>query len=143
MRCPVSFVYLYSSYCGHDKSRRKEQRLPSCSRIINQRLPLGTVSLTRYCAIKADPETGISTQIAQDNAHREQLDNLMNGQSHRAKLNKQIKELKEREEREERGGQTYGEVSNVRIDDYPRRGRGGGAGGRGMSGRSGRGAPMQ
>ena len=92
------------------------------------------MSLTRYCTIKADSETGISTQIAQDNVDREQLDDLMNGQSHRARLNKEIKE---------QGGQTYGEVSNVQIDDYPRCGRGGGAGGRGMSGRSGRGAPIQ
>lgn len=133
-RCHVSFVSLHSSYCGLEKLRRKEQKLPDYSRKINRGLPLGIVSLSRYCAIEADSEPGISTQIAQDNADREQLDELMNGQSHRAKLNKEIKE---------KGGQSYGEVSKVRFDDFSRRGRGGGAGGRGMSGRSGRGAPMQ
>lgn len=132
--CHPSFVSLHSSYCAPDKLRRKERRLPNCSRKTNRRSPLGIVSLSHYCAIKADSEAGISTKIAQDNADREHLDNLMNGQSHRARLNKQIKE---------QGGQTYGKVSNVQINDYSRRGRGGGAGGRGMSGRSGRGAPMQ
>ena len=58
----------------------------------------------------------------------------MCGQSHRARLNRDIKE---------QGGQEYGESSNIDIDDYSRRGRGGENIGRGMSGRSGRGAPMQ
>lgn len=79
-------------------------------------------------------EADIGTQIARDNADREQLDEMMGGQSHRARLNKDIKE---------QGGQNYGESSNVVINDVPRRGRGGGFAGRGVPGRSGRGAPMQ
>jgi hypothetical protein len=76
----------------------------------------------------------IGEALANDHADKEQLDDLMGGQSHRARLNKEIRE---------QGGQEYGKSSSVEIDDYPRRGRGGGCTGRGMLGRSGRGAPMQ
>lgn len=94
----------------------------------------GTVSpeSSRTCFANLDKD--ISTEIAADHADREKLDELMGGQSHRARLNRDIKE---------QGGQEYGESSNLVIDDYPRRGRGGGNIGRGMQGRSGRGAPMQ
>lgn len=57
----------------------------------------------------------------------------MGGQSHRARLNKEIRE---------QGGQEYGEVSTVK-DDYPRRARGSGGVNRGIAGRSARGAPMR
>jgi hypothetical protein len=83
---------------------------------------------------RADIDVDISTEIANDNADREQLADIMGGQSHRARLNRDIKE---------QGGQNYGESSNAHIDDFPRGGRGGGVAGRGMPGRSGRGAPME
>jgi hypothetical protein len=95
---------------------------------------LGIVGLNCHYVVKADPNADIGTEIANDNADREKLDDMMGGQSHRARLNKDIKE---------KGGQTYGETTNIEIDDYPGRGRGGGAIGRGTLGRSGRGAPMQ
>ena len=94
----------------------------------------GTVSSEFSWFFYADHDTDISAEIAADHADREKLDDLMGGQSHRARLNRDIKE---------RGGQEYGESSSVVIDDYPGRGRGGGNAGRGTQGRSGRGAPMQ
>ena len=95
---------------------------------------LGTVSPTSGHFVPTNIHPDISTEIADDHADREKLDDLMGGQSHRARLNRDIKE---------RGGQEYGESSNAAIDDYPRGVRGGGNIGRGTPGRSGRGAPMQ
>lgn len=58
----------------------------------------------------------------------------MGGQSHRARLNKDIRE---------QGGQEYGELSIVEPENHTRRGKKLGIAVRGMPGRSGRGAPMQ